>query len=264
MRTKDKTMRKSLVAAIVMSTPGLVGSALAADLEATMPWKAPSAPPPFSWTSCYFGVHGGGVFASKDITDPVALVQDNVSPAPGTTGVTTAHVSPTGAVVGGQLGCDYQFAPHWVAGIEGAASGSTMKGSTTVNLPASGDQAVVSSRTDFLPSVTGRLGYAFDHTLLYGKAGIAWASSKHTVTGSLAGTPFDFEGFDTRGGWTAGAGAEWAFSRNWSVNLEYDFYSFGSSTALLTDSVSGSGPVDVKQNIQVVKLGLNFHMWSGW
>ncbi len=65
-----------------------------------------------------------------------------------------------------------------------------MKGSTSVGLPAGfpGDQAVVSSRTDFLPSVTGRLGYAIDHTLLYGKAGVAWASDKYTVVGSLQGT----------------------------------------------------------------------------
>jgi outer membrane immunogenic protein len=255
-------MRKSsLLAAVAISMQGLMGSGVAADLDV----KARPAPA-FSWSSCYFGMHAGGGFASRDITDPVQLVQDNLI-APGTTTVvTTAHVSPSGAVIGGQLGCDYQFAPNWVAGIEGAASGSTMKGSRTVGLPASlGDQAVVSSRTDFLPSVTGRIGYAFDRTLLYSKAGVAWASSKYTVTGSLAGAPFDFEGFDTRGGWIVGAGVEWAFSRNWSINLEYDFYSFGSSTSLLTDNISGaSGQIDAKQNIQVVKAGLNFHMWSGW
>jgi opacity protein-like surface antigen len=261
-------MKKTLVAAIMALTPGLVGSALAADLAAKTAWKAPPPAPAFSWTSCYFGMHGGGVFASKDITDPVQLAQDSIGGAGTTTGVTTAHVSPSGAVIGGQVGCDYQFAPNWVAGIEGGFSGSTMKGSTTVGLPANaGDQATVSSRTDFLPSVTGRLGYAFDRTLVYGKAGIAWASSKYNVTGSFLGTPFNFEGFDTRGGWTAGAGVEWAFSRNWSVNLEYDFYSFGRGTALLTDTINSppfSGTVDAKQDIQVVKVGVNFHMWSGW
>jgi outer membrane immunogenic protein len=252
-------MKKTLVAAIVTLMPGLVGSALATDLAAKTAWKAPPAPA-FSWTSCYFGMHGGGAFASKDING----IGDPLQAVGATPDVNAVHLSPNGAVIGGQLGCDYQFAPNWVAGIEGAFSGSTMKGSKTVGL-GGGDQAEVSSRTDFLPSVTGRLGYAFDHTLLYGKAGIAWASSKYNVTGSLAGQPFDFEGFDTRGGWTAGAGVEWAFSRNWSVNLEYDFYSFGSGTALLTDNVSGgTGQVDAKQNIQVVKLGVNFHMWSGW
>jgi opacity protein-like surface antigen len=260
---KDKTMRKSLLAAVVMSMPGLTGSALAADLAAKTPWNAPPVHA-FSWSSCYFGLHGGGVFASKDITDPVQLVEG----ATGPNGVTTAHLSPSGAVIGGQLGCDYQFAPNWVVGIEGAASGSTMKGSTTVGLPGGlvGDQAQVGSRTDFLPSVTGRLGYAIDHALLYGKAGVAWTSSKYTATGSFGGTAFNFQGFDTRTGWTAGAGVEWAFSRNWSVSVEYDYYSFGSGTTLLSDLAGNfnAGTVDAKQNIQVVKAGLNFHMWSGW
>ena len=61
-------MKKTLVAAIMTLTPGLVGSALAADLAAKTAWKAPPPAPAFSWTSCYFGMHGGGVFASKDIT----------------------------------------------------------------------------------------------------------------------------------------------------------------------------------------------------
>jgi opacity protein-like surface antigen len=260
-------MRKSLLAAAVMATPGVmvsIGAALAADLAIKAP---PPVAPVFSWSSCYFGMHAGGGFASKDITDPVQLAQDGIL-GPGTTaGVTTAHLSPSGAVIGGQLGCDYQFAPNWVAGVEGSVSGSTMLGRTTVSLPAGfpGDQAIVTSRTDFLPSVTGRLGYAIDNTLLYGKAGIAWASSKYTVVGSLQGTGFGFEGFDTRTGWTAGAGVEWAFSRHWSVNLEYDYYSFGSATLAMSDNINGfAGQVDARQNIQVVKAGLNFHMWSGW
>jgi outer membrane immunogenic protein len=257
-------MKKSLLVAVVMATPGIMTSAFAADLAV----KTRSAPvPAFSWTSCYFGLHAGGGFASTDVTDPAQLVQDSILGAGTTTGVTSAHLSPSGAVIGGQLGCDYQFAPNWVVGIEGSASGSTLKGSTTVGLPAgfAGDQALVSSKTDFLPSVTGRLGYAIDRTLLYGKAGVAWESNKYTVAGSFQGASFDYEGFDTRTGWTAGAGVEWAFSRNWSVNVEYDYYSFGRGTSLLSDNVSGlSGLVDAKQSIQVVKAGLNFHMWSGW
>ena len=258
-------MRKSLLAAAVISMPAFMGSALAADLGVKTPLSGPA--PAFSWSSCYFGLHAGAGFASKDITDPVQLAQDGVLGAGTTTGVTTTHLSPNGAVIGGQLGCDYQFAPNWVAGIEGSASGSTLKGSTTVGLPAGfpGDQALVTSRTDFLPSMTGRLGYAFDRTLLYAKAGIAWASSKYAVVGSVQGTGFDFEGFDTRTGWTAGAGVEWAFSRNWSVNLEYDYYSFGTGTTFMSDNINGfTGQIDARQNVQVVKAGLNFHMWSGW
>jgi len=257
-------MRHAFFAAVAISATA-VASAAAADL-AVRPSVGPV--PAFSWSGCYFGMHGGGAFAGTEMTDPVQLAQNDVLGS-ATGGGSTVHVSPGGAVVGGQLGCDLQFAPHWVAGIEGTGSGATLKGTTAVGLPGGlgGDQALVSTTTDFLPSVTGRLGYTIDRALIYGKAGVAWASSKYTVTGSLEGTSFDLEGFATRTGWTAGAGVEWAFSRNWSVNVEYDCYAFGAATSGLIDSLNPAGfagALDAKQTIQVVKAGVNFHLWSGW
>jgi len=208
------------------------------------------------------------------MTDPVQLVQDSFLGFGSTVGTTTVDASPSGVIVGGQIGCDYQFASTWVAGIEGAASGSTMNGSATVPLPlgALGDTATVTARTDFLPSLTARLGYAFDRVLLYGKGGAAWAGDKFTVTGAFtvpgapAATGFGFEGLEVRTGWTAGVGAEWAFYRHWSASLEYDFYQFGHRTTLMSDTINGfQGNMDAKQSVQVVKLGVNFHMWSsGW
>jgi outer membrane immunogenic protein len=243
----------------------IAGPAVAAD----MPLGTPMAPyaPAFNWTSCYLGAHAGGGFAHKDLTDPAQLVQDSFVFPGATVGTTTASTTPSGAVIGGQFGCDYQFASTWVVGIEGAASGSTMKGSTTVGLPLGNpDTAVVTARTDFLPSVTGRLGYAIDRVLIYGKAGVAWAGDKYTTTGSFVGTGFGFEGLDVRTGWTAGAGIDWAFARHWSASIEYDFYQFGHGNVLMSDSVNAfAGVVDAKQSVQVVKLGLNFHMWApGW
>jgi hypothetical protein len=33
----------------------------------------------------------------------------------------------------------------------------------------------------------------------------------------------------------------------------------------MSDTINGfTGNMDAKQSVQVVKLGLNFHMWSGW
>ncbi len=237
-------------------------SAFGADL-AVPPPAAPFAPP-FSWTSCYGGAHVGGSVSRKDITDPVQLAQDSVLGAGTTAGVTTTRLDSTGFLAGAQIGCDYQFYSHLVAGVEGAVSGSTMKSSTVVGFPASpGDQAVVSSKTDFLPSVTARLGVAFDRVLLYGKGGVAWAGDQTNVVGSVAGTPFSFQGLSTRTGFTAGGGVDWAFSGPWSVNVEYDYYQFGHGNVFMTDSINGfTGLLDTKQNIQVVKVGLNFHLWS--
>lgn len=252
-------MSKLLFAPAAALVLTMAGSAVAAD----MPLKA--APPVaarFSWTSCYLGGHLGGGFAHKDITDPVQLVQDSFALI--TTGVTTVSPSPTGAVIGGQIGCDYEFASSWVIGIEGSASGSTMKDSKTVGLPLSiPDTELVKARVEFLSSVTARVGYAFDNVLIYGRGGVALAQDRYNVIGSLAGTPFGFEGLDNRIGWTAGGGVEWAFSRSWSASIEYDHYAFGNSRILMSDPINTlAGIVDTKQSVDVVKVGLNFHIWG--
>jgi outer membrane immunogenic protein len=264
MHTENYSMNTLSLARAAAVLVALAGPVCAADMPMQYP---PVAPPPFTWTSCYLGAHFGGGWGQKAITDPVQLVQDSFLGAGTTVGATTVNVSPSGVMVGGQIGCDYQFASTWVVGIEGAASGSTMKGSTSVGLPlgAPGDNALVTAHTDFLPSLTARLGYAFDRVLLYAKGGAAWAGDKFTATGTFAGAPFGFEGLEVRTGWTAGAGVEWAFSRHWSASLEYDYYDFGHRTTLMSDSINAfAGNMDAKQSVQVVKAGVNFHMWAGW
>jgi outer membrane immunogenic protein len=260
-------MRKLLFAQAAALAVTLAGPAFAADLP--LKSEVPVVPR-FSWTSCYLGGHVGGGRGSKDMTDPVFLVEENLI-APGTTtGVTTVNTTPTGAVIGGEIGCDYQFSSNVVIGIEGTASGTTMRGSQIVSLHDSPpDVALVQANNDFLASVTGRIGYAFDTVLLYGRGGFAVAGDKYNVSGgSVAGngTPFNFQGLDNRYGWVAGGGVDWAFSRHWSMNVEYDYYHFGSGNILMTDGISGAtGVVDVKQTVQVIKVGFNFHIWgSGW
>jgi opacity protein-like surface antigen len=259
MHTEISSMNKLILAGAALASLSI--PALGADMRV----KGPPPVPLFTWTSCFLGMHAGGGWAQKDVTDPVQLVQDAFEGGPVTTGVTTASISPSGGVVGGQFGCDYQFAPNWVIGVEGAASGADIKSNTLVVLPLGdpGDSALVTARTDFLASVTGRLGYAVDRWLFYVRGGAAWAGDKFTVTGAFLGTGFGFEGLDTRPGWTVGAGVEWAFSGSWSARLEYDYYGLGTRTILMTDTLNAlSGFVDVKQNVQTVKVGVNFHVWG--
>ncbi len=235
----------------------LTVSAFAADLEPGMPIGAAPVPPPFTWTGCYAGGHAGGGWGQKNLTDNAGVL----SPI---TGFTSANVDISGYVLGGQAGCDYQFASNWVLGIEGAASGGHIGGSTAVATPLiPGDSATFKETTDFLTSATARVGYAWDRWLLYAKGGAAWAGDRYNAVDVLA--TYDFDGLETRFGWTAGAGVEWAFADNWSVKLEYDYYGFGSRNIMFVDSsISGnSGSESIKQDIQVVKLGVNFHVFAG-
>ena len=69
---------------------------------------------------------------------------------------------------------------------------------------------------------------------------------------------------DTRFGWTAGAGVEYALTNNWSVKAEYLYYDLGKTTvnAPLVSGVgagagvSGVARSDNKGNI--VRAGVNY------
>jgi outer membrane immunogenic protein len=257
-------MKKLLLAgAALPMLSNIAGSALAADMPLFV------APVPiFSWTSCFLGAHIGGAWARDSFTDPAALVENSVLGTVVPPGATVG-VSSNGLIIGGQMGCDYQFGfSPWVLGAEGAVSGANLRGNTNLALPlgSPGDIATVTAKTDFLSSVTARFGYALGNWLFYVRAGGAWAGDKYSITGTFVptATAFGFEAVDNCFGWTAGGGVEWAFAQVWSARLEYDYYELGHRSALMTDAINGlSGVLTVNQSVQTVKLGVSFHMWAG-
>src|ERR1700693_1773535 len=133
-------------------------AAFGADLE--MPIRPLLVPPPFTWTGCYGGGQVGGGWGQKDLNDSAGIV----SPI---SGFTSTNLNISGYMIGGQIGCDYQFASHWVAGVEGAASGGNIGGNIGVATPGlPGDSATFKETTDLLTSVTARVGYAWNNWLL--------------------------------------------------------------------------------------------------
>jgi outer membrane immunogenic protein len=197
----------------------------------------------------------------KDLTDTAGVL----SPF---TGYTSANLDIAGYMIGGQIGCDYQFASNWVLGFEGSASGGDIGGTTSVALPGGipGDNATFKETTDFLMSATARVGYAWDRWMMYAKGGVAGAGDKYSAVGVFGGSPYDFEGLENRIGWTAGAGVEWALWQDWSLRLEYDYYGFGQRSVTFIDNTfnaGASGPENIKQTIQVITLGVNFHAFAG-
>jgi len=56
------------------------------------------------------------------------------------------------------------------------------------------------------------------------------------------------------------AGVEWAFFDNWSALLEYNYYDFGTKTVAFDAGIAfGTTTQDIKQQVQTVMLGLNYH-----
>src|SRR5260370_30665450 len=108
--------KTTLLAGVATGALAIAAPAHAADLR--MPVKAApiAAPAPyFSWTGCYIGAHVGWGWGSKGFHN-----------APGTSSETSCangNVKTSGAIFGGQLGCDYQRQNNFLIGSYSAASG---------------------------------------------------------------------------------------------------------------------------------------------
>jgi outer membrane immunogenic protein len=104
-----------------------------------------------------------------------------------------------GAFMGGvQAGCDYQFASHWVIGIGGGFSWTDV--SSVANDPffngKNGRPIALAARTDEIATLTGRVGYAWDKVLFYGKGGAAYAHDRYSSnnTGAINNAIFGCAG----------------------------------------------------------------------
>jgi outer membrane immunogenic protein len=256
-----------------------VGSANAADLGVRAPAPPPLAmvaPPPMTWTGCYIGGSIGGGWGRKDITIPNLATAAEIPASEVNFSVPAVRANTSGFLGGGQVGCNYQFAPNWMIGVEGDGSAADIKGDASpppvaFPIPGGGVAQITSTfhaRTQWLASATGRLGWAAGSWLIYAKGGVAWAGDKYA-----ADIPIFQEHLDarqTRTGWTVGGGVEWAFWNNWSAKLEYDFSDLGTRTVTLTGTFPGVGPstfpagsiavpgVRIKQTISQVKFGINY------
>jgi outer membrane immunogenic protein len=227
----------------------MCASAFAADLSPKLAYKAPIAPAPvFSWTGCYVGGNVGYGHASR--------TWSGTATTPVTTFL-TQHTSGGGFVGGGQLGCDYQSG-NWVFGIEGMLDGSTINYTTSLNNILPG--ASLTDKVTSFETVTGRVGWAADRSLLYVKAGGAWDQT----SGSLNGPPgFSSESHSTtNSGWVVGGGWEYAFSTHWSGKIEYDYMAFSNRT--LNYPLTTAGPVTFShQTLQTILVGLNYRFSPG-
>ena len=67
-----------------------------------------------------------------------------------------------------------------------------------------------------------------------------------------------------RWGWMVGAGWEYAFSGNWSGKIEYNYLHLGKDADSLCSVVSGPcQDLELKQHIQLVKVGINYRFGGG-
>ena len=80
------------------------------------------------------------------------------------------------------------------------------------------------TQSDWLATVRGRAGYAFDRILIYGTGGGAFGNVQ---AGVRRAGPFSSS---TQTGWTAGAGVEFAFTPNLTAKVEYLYVDLGNQS----------------------------------
>jgi hypothetical protein len=69
------------------------------------------------------------------------------------------------------------------------------------------------------------------------RGGVAWTRDRYEDSLVLpAGPAVDPTATVNRTGWTVGGGVEWAFAPQWSVDLEANYYEFGTQTIILTNA----------------------------
>lgn len=231
-------MKKFLLSTVALVAFGTV-SAVAADLPARTYTKAPVyAAPVYNWTGVYVGAHIGAAFGGDNAatTTIPGLVTNNRDAA---------------FLGGGQIGADYQFAPNWLIGVEGQISGLANNDRNFSNGVDS-----FRDRSDWLASVTGRLGYTWGPGMIYAKGGVAFRDD-NGVAATAGFLPAIVSRDST--GYTAGGGLEYMFAPAWSAKLEYQYYNFAD-----TGILSPAGALSYRDDLHTVKLGVNYHFnWGG-
>jgi outer membrane immunogenic protein len=195
----------------------LAPAAFAADMPAAEPAYSAVAPAPematgYDWTGFYVGAHGGYGFGKTEDS----LFENDTE----------------GFIAGGQVGYNHQFG-NWVAGLEADASYSDLNNDD--------DNAGFDAELNYLATVRGRVGFAFDKALVYGTGGVAFGEVDYDN-----GVDSDKK---TQVGYAVGAGLEYGLTQNLSVKGEYLYVDLGDEDF---------GGENVSFDAHTVKGGINY------
>jgi len=170
-----------------------------------------SALPQYNWSGFYVGLVGG-----------TAIAQARVSDFAGTTSSAGEFGNNgTGYHAGGIVGWNWQFAPTWVAGVEGDFS--WMGIDHTIN-QYNDTPSVYTLKTNWMATARGRLAYSTGPALLYITGGGAWVNVTESA-GIFSTTPVPTK--STLSGYTVGGGIETTLAGGWASRTEYLFVDVG-------------------------------------
>jgi len=239
-KIEGQFMKKVWFGSIGLALLSFAGSAQAADVNGAPVYKTP---PPIaaapSWTGFYLGA-GVGLRASHADAATTSLEVNNVSQIL-TGSAISQPLDGTAFRASPYIGFNWQFAPQWVAGIEGDAG----LGSQTTTLggipfsPGAQDTGGASNnfalKTTWDAGVRGRIGFLLNPaTMAYVTGGAAWQHYEVISTCGICAPASAVANSITKMGWTVGGGLETALWGRWLARAEYRYADFGSAPFTIT------------------------------
>jgi outer membrane immunogenic protein len=236
LETKSVSVAPAAVAAPLASSAATyaMASAPAAALARAMP---------FDWS----GLHAG-LFSSYALGHWRGTATDY------------PHQSVNGWAGGVAIGYDYMMTPNWLIGIEGDLQAADVE--RTDNYI----DVAATLRLDYLATLRGRIGYAWDRNLIYLTGGLAAGHLKLTFNqyhpAGPASPPFQTSAEGMHYGYAVGGGWQWAFTDNASLKFEYLWvdlpergYVFPQAPGFTGDNSASFGWTG-----HVVKAGVNWQL----
>jgi outer membrane immunogenic protein len=236
----------SFLAGIAVFAIGVAGPAAAADQN---------------WTGFYAGGNLGYGWGNAD----ASVLGLPVSPP---VFAQSLSAQSTGMLGGLQGGYNWQFSGKWLLGAEldfqGAdISGGALDSPILLGTPLVGAYVQSHTKLDWFSTLRARIGFLpMDRLLLYVTGGAAYGSTSNTGNLINPGViAYPAKTSDSRVGWAAGAGAEWALPGMWTVKAEYLYLDLGSNSA-----VGFPTPLPVpfaisyqwKGSANMLRLGVNY------
>jgi len=217
-------------------------STFAADLPSRSAPVSPYVAPIFTWTGFYLGAHAGAGFGGEYKARTVVFDP----PIEG-------KLSAGGFIIGGQAGFNYQMG-SFVVGVEGDLSYADIKNDISFGVPGLASASVEAS-TDYLATIRGRIGYAWDRVFIYATGGVAFTKVELSASVNEPGSGDGISESKSHTGWTIGAGVEAALTDNISAKAEYLYVDFDDKTYFATPDFAG---IRTDLDNHIIRVGVNY------
>ena len=232
---------------IVAALAELTGTAVAADSPGNSPAKSKVTQVGYDWSGWYIGGEGGYAFRGN--------AEGSVGPfgGPGSPSF-GADYSIKGWLYGGKLGAqDYIAGTNLTFGLEAFIDKADIDGSGAVSN--TGGLVTASGKIKWFSGAHAKLGYAWNNLLPHVTVGGACAQNDLTLSAPGGSTTSNNY---WSCGWSAGAGLDWAFTKNLILGVSYLHADLGNANPSFPVAPGVGVSVPSNRDLDIVKVSASW------